>query len=500
VVVASGLWLAPSVKTEFFPETDEAVVSIQVRTQLGSSLGATAAVCGRVEGLIQAEVAPEELLAIITSVGNTNTSNEARLFVRLRPAQERRRSVAEICAGLRKALVDKIPGIRISVNPGDYARRILNFGAQAPIEVQILGHDQEVGSRLATEVQRVVRQVPGAVDVQILPQGEMPSFEIDIDRDRIALLNLTPSQVAQTINIAIAGGFSTSNRFVDPESGNEFSLITQLGEDYRNHPEDLGSVPIAALFSNLNLRPAPGQPAGTPVLLRDIADIKLSSAPLLILRKNQERVISVTANNAAPLGEVTERIQTALNALEMPSGFQLYVAGQSEQQARAFGGLVVATGLALLLVFVVMACQFGSWWEPLLVMVTVPLGLVGVVWAQVLSGTSFSVMSFMGVIMMTGIVVSNGILLVETARSRRSQGLVPAEAIVVAARSRLRPILMTAVATLAGLVPMATGWGGGSDTNMPLARAVLGGLSLSTLLTLVAVPSFYRLLARHKAD
>jgi CzcA family heavy metal efflux pump len=494
LAVASALALGPRVATEFFPESDEGVVTVNVQAQLGTGVPATAAICTQVEKLIRAEVKPEEILAVITSAGNP--SNQARMFVRLRPAFERRRGVAEISNGLRAALTDKIPGVRLLVNPGGLARRILNFGAQAPIDIQLLGYDQEVGSRLAQDVQRMLRQIPGATDIQVVPQGQVPSFRIDIDRDRAALLGLTPGQVASTLNTAIAGGLSGANRFVDPVSGNEFNLVTQLEEQYRNHPEDLGAVPVAALFSNLNQRAGGGGQASTPLMLRDVAHITLGSAPLQIQRKNQVRVIDVTANNSRPLGEVSEAVRKGLSEMKMPEGFTWYLAGQTEQQGEAFRSMMLAAALAMLLIYMIMAAQFGTLWEPFVIMLTVPLGLIGVCWAQLITGTAFSVMSFMGVIMMTGIVVSNGILLVEFAKTLQSRGMSPLDAVVHAGRTRLRPILMTAIATLVGMIPMATGWGGGSDTNEPLARAVIGGLGVSTALTLVVVPLFYWWFAR----
>jgi multidrug efflux pump subunit AcrB len=312
-----------------------------------------------------------------------------------------------------------------------------------------------------------------------------------MDTERISLLGLTPNQVANTINTAMTGGLSGANRFVDPVSGNEFNLVTQLQAQYRSHPEDLGAVPIAALFRNLW-----GVSAATPLMLRDVAKVSLGAAPVQIQRKNLVRVIDVTCNNSLPLGQVSESVARALEDLPMPEGFSYYLAGQTEQQSGAFQSMLLASGLALMLIYMIMASQFGTFWEPLVIMATVPLGLVGVVWSQVLTGTPFSVMSFMGVIMMTGIVVSNGILLVEFAKQLEERGLLPYDAVVTAARTRLRPILMTAIATLVGMIPMATGWGGGSDTNQPLARAVIGGLSVSTLLTLWVVPLFYLWLGR----
>lgn len=509
--LASAGWFAPSIPTEFFPESDEAVLTVTVQPQLGTGIGATGEVCNQVESMIREEIQPSEMVAIITTIGNP--SNQGRVFVRLKPAVYRKRKASQICSKLRKILNGKFAGVQIFVSPGGLAKRILNYGAAAPIDVQVLGHDQETGTKLAIDIANLVRQVTGATDVQVVPQGQVPSFRVDIDRDKSSLLGLTPAQVASTINTAISGGQASSNRFADPYTGNEFALVTQLASNFRSHPEDLGAVPVGVLFSSQSFFRAPGTggvvgdgigQAGTPLRLRDIASIRLGAAPLQIQRKNQVRVIDVTANCNAPLGQVTERVRQAISEVKLPEGFSLYLAGQSEQQKNAFASMSLAAGLALMLVYMIMASQFGSLWEPLVIMLTVPLGLVGVVWMQLLTGTAFSVMSFMGVIMMVGIVVSNGILMVEFAKTLEERGQQREEAIIEASRTRLRPIVMTAVATIVGMIPMATGLGGGSETNQPLAKAVIGGLTVSTVLTLFVIPLFYRLIGarmrRHRVQ
>jgi multidrug efflux pump subunit AcrB len=325
-------------------------------------------------------------------------------------------------------------------------------------------------------------------------------------------MGLTPAQVANTINTAMTGGSQGGNQFLDPVTGNEFNLVTRLSQDYRDHPEDLESVPVSVLFptdngnrlGNASVRRAARvanansgreyTEAGKPLLVRDLASIELGAAPLMIRRTNQTRVIRVTGNNTAPIGAITSNLRELLKGTELPPGFTYYIGGQAEQQERTFSSMMLAAALALMLVYMIMASQFGSLWEPLVIMVTVPLGLIGVVLIQLATGTPFSVMSFMGVIMMTGIVVSNGILLVEFSKTLRQRGMPLWEAVMTASKLRLRPIIMTALCTIVGMVPMAAGMGG-SETNEPLALAVIGGLTVSTLLTLFVVPLVYRVAA-----
>jgi len=235
-----------------------------------------------------------------------------------------------------------------------------------------------------------------------------------------------------------------------------------------------------------------------PILLRDIARVSIGSTPLQINRKNEQRVIDVTANVVdRPLGAVSQDIETDLDHLSFPLGFSYHMAGQTEAQSGAFASLGFAMVLALMLVYMIMASQFQSLVDPFVIMFTVPLGFIGVIWMLLLTHTTLSIISFMGVIMMIGIVVSNGILLVDYANKQQAQGLSAHDAVMRAGRIRLRPILMTAIATVCGMIPMALGLGEGAETNMPLARAVIGGLSVSTGLTLLLIPLIYVLFEEH---
>ncbi len=506
-VAVGSYMLASTVATEFFPRSDESMIALRVESQMGTGAVAMGELCAQLEVWIREVVKDDEVRAVITSAGTP--SNAARMFVRLSLPPERTRSAEEIASAIRKNISGRLPGVRAVVTPGGLSQRVLNFGAGSPVEVQLLGHDQDAGADMADKLSREVAEVPGVVDVRVEPQGRAPSLQIDLDRQRIALMGLTPGQVANTINTAMTGGTASGNQFLDPVTGNEFALVTRLSEGYRDHPEDLESVPVSVLFPTGNggaggngsgrriARVANANSgreiteAGKPLLVRDLAQIELGAAPLMIRRSNQTRVIRVTGNNTDPIGAITQRLKTLLDNTELPPGFTYYIAGQAEQQERTFQSMMLAAALALMLVYMIMASQFGSLWEPLVIMVTVPLGLIGVVIIQKATGTPFSVMSFMGVIMMTGIVVSNGILLVEFAKTLRERGMPLWEATMTASKLRLRPIVMTALCTIVGMVPMASGMGG-SETNQPLALAVIGGLTVSTLLTLFVVPLVYR--------
>ena len=517
LAAVAATWVASkSVATEFFPKSDESLIVMMVESQQGTGAVAMGDICAQLTEWVREVTEEHEVVAVITSAGTP--SNSARMFVRLSLPEKRERSADEIAAGIRKRLNGKIPGVRTVVTPGGLSQRVLNFGAGSPVEVQLLGHDQEAGQLAAEQLARAVTEVPGVVDVRVNPQGRSPSLAIDLDRQRIALMGLTPGQVANTINTAMTGGLAGGAQFLDPVSGNEFNMATRLTERYRDQPEDLESVPVSVLFptgdgngptgngSSRQVARAAGAnggreitQAGKPLLVRDLARIQLGAAPMMIRRTNQTRVIRVTGNNTEPIGAITERIREVLKDVKLPPGFTTYIAGQAEQQQKTFSSMVLAAALALMLVYMIMATQFGSLWEPLVIMVTVPLGLIGVVIIQILTGTPFSVMSFMGVIMMTGIVVSNGILLVEFAKTLQERGMPLWEATLTAARLRLRPIIMTALCTIVGMIPMAAGMSG-SATNEPLALAVIGGLTVSTFLTLYVVPLVYRFAANLMAQ
>jgi CzcA family heavy metal efflux pump len=496
LILLLSLFAARGIGTEFFPTSDESQFSVQVQAPQGTAVQSTADLSEQIANIVR-KVIPEQDRAAVYTVtgvpangggGGNAGPNTSEVEIRLVPPTRRRLSADDYANMVRKALAGRFPGVKTFISPGGLQRRIVNFGSAAPIDIQLLGYDQTVGQRLAQEVAAMVAATPGTADVQVTPQGQYPDFTVQVDTDKAALLGLNPTQVATQINTAMSGNVATASQFVDPVTGNEYNIVVRLQDAYRTHPEDLANVPLAALAD-----PPAGPPAGmTPLLLRDIARFTLGSEPLLIQRKNEQRVIDVTANVIdRPLGAVSQDIARQLDRLRFPPGFSYHMAGETEQQQGAFASLGFAMVLALMLVYMIMASQFQSLVDPFVIMFTVPLGFVGVIWMLLLTHTTLSIISFMGVITMIGIVVSNGILLVDYANKQQEKGVPLHEAVLAAGRIRLRPILMTAIATILGMIPMAAGLGEGSETNMPLARAVIGGLTVSTGLTLLLIPVLY---------
>ena len=509
VLFVLSMGAARLIGSEFFPATDESQFSITVQEPQGTSVQITSAAAEEVARVVL-QVIPRS--AITTMTTNAGTSgggfggnqgpNFAQVNVRLIAPTDRTASTDELAARVRRALDGKFPGVQLFFSIGGLQRNIVNIGASAPIDVQVLGYDQTVAQQLATQVAAAVAQTPGTADIRINPRGQYPAFTVRVNNEKAALLGLSPTAVANAITLAMSGNPGTASMLIDPYTGAQYGIVIRLMDQYRSHPEDLSNVPLVTLAD-----PASGGSASsrgrTPILLRDIATVSLSSEPLLISRKNQQRVIDVTANVVnRPLGDVSAEIVQRLDRLSWPLGFTYHMAGQTEQQQGAFGSLGLAAGLALMLVYMIMASQFQSLVDPFVIMFTVPLGLIGVVWMLLLTHVTLSIVSFMGVITMVGIVVSNGILLVDYANRLQDSGLAPRDAVLRAGRIRLRPILMTALATILGMIPMALGLGEGSETNMPLARTVIGGLSVSTFLTLFLIPILYVMFERrgHRHD
>ncbi len=480
--VSLGLW--KFIGTEFFPDQDEAQFTVSFRLPVGTRVEETDKVARQIEKVVRENV--PEVLATITDVGvptsragsgfgGNNGSHAGQVRVALIPADQRSRSLFNITNSLRPRLT-QIPGTQVFVNPGGFLRFLLNFGSSAPIDVEIRGFDLEAGSALAQKVLAIVRSTPGATDAMVSRDDNLPELRIKIDRDKAGALGVNVSDISSTITTCING--TTASQYIDPITGNQYDIVVRLNEDYRSQIDDLLRLQLPSRSGEL-------------VTLGNVAKIERTKSPVQIDRKYQQRIIDVTANvTGRDLGSVAADIQKKINELAVPAGFEVRVTGNVEQQNKTFRDLALAFALAILLVYVVMASQFQSLLDPFIIMFTVPLGIVGVLWMLFLTHTTLSVNSFQGVIVMVGIVVSNGILLVDYTNRLRARGIELHEAVVKAGRIRLKPILMTSLATVLGLIPLAIGFGGES-AQAPLAIAVIGGLTVSTFLTLFLVPTLY---------
>jgi len=479
-----SLGLVKFIGTEFFPDQDEGQFTVTVKLPVGTRAEVTDQFIRRVESILQTNI--PEIQAMITDIGTPSArggnffgrntgSHAANIQVALVPIDARKRSVFDIIKDIRPKFMG-LSGATVFINPGGFLRFLLNFGSGAPIDVEIRGFDIPTGSKLANDISAVVRSTPGATDVQVSREDNLPEIRVKIDRDKAGILGINVSQISNTINTCING--SVASLYTDPVNGNQYNILVRLSEDYRSNIDDL---------KNIVLTTAKGQ----QVLLGNLANIEKANAPVQIDRKYQQRIVDVTANvTGRDLGSVASDIRSGIKKISIPPGFEVKLGGNVEQQQKTFRDLLLAFGLAILLVYVVMASQFQSLLDPFIIMFTVPLGIIGVFWTLFLTGTTLSVTSFQGIIVMVGIVVSNGILLVDYTNHLRMRSIGLRDAVIRAGVTRLKPILMTSLATVLGLIPMAFGIGG-EKTQAPLAIAVIGGLTVSTTLTLFLIPVLY---------
>jgi len=362
-------------------------------------------------------------------------------------------------------------------------KRVTSFGSQKSIDVEIYGYDLEKARGVIRQVEGLMHQTAGLADIEVSREENYPELDINVDREKAALLGISETNVANAVLYSLNGNGQTDPIiFTDPTNGNEYFISAWLDEKYRKDLTDLDNLLLTTKNSE-------------PVLLKNIASVRLNSGPVKIDRKYFQRVIHITANPVGrDLGAIADELESKFADMQLPQGFTIRLSGQIQQQRETFEGLLLAILLAIMLVYMVMAAQFKSLIDPFIIMFAVPLGLPGVILTLFLTNTTLSTTSFMGVIMMLGIVVSNGVLLVDYMNVLRRRGLGLHEAVLLGARTRLRPILMTSLATVFGLLPMAIGLGTGGETNAPLARAVIGGLSISTMLTLFLIPTLYLML------
>ena len=504
-----SLALKSRIGSEFFPESDESQFQINYKTPIGTRVERTEKVTARLEEAVvrtlRGDRADDGSPAVTTMISDTglplgrsalftnNTGPHAgNLNVNLVPHVRRKLNDQELADKVRQVVGKEFPGTQVYFFVGGIVKRILNFGSAAPIDVEVVGYDLDAGGEYAKRLQERLRGLVGKdgkpllTDLQISREENYPELDVVVDREKAGRLGLSETQVAQTVLTSLAG----SNQFspipyIDSKTGNQYYINVRLDDRFRDEVQDLSDVFLKS-------------PAGPVVSLANIATVKRGSGPVLVNRKYLQRIIDVTANvgPGKDLGSVSAAVQQVIYDLPPPDGFTAQLGGQSAAQKEAFSGLIFAAILAIALVYMILASQFKSLLDPLVIMFSVPLGITGVFVILFLTGTTLSVNSFMGIIMMVGIVVSNGVLLVDFARVLQSRGLPLFEATVQAGKTRLRPILMTTIATIVGLVPMALGIGEGSEANLPLARAVIGGLAVSTFFTLFLIPALYTLLER----
>ncbi|WP_413933742.1 efflux RND transporter permease subunit [Nitrospira sp. BLG_1] len=494
LIFIGSLTLIPRIGTEFLPVSDESQFRLVLRAPVGQRVERTEQQVTEVERVLRTVIPSNELETIVSSTGilsqgraslfNPNTGpHTSSIQVYLVSPEKRTRSQVDIMNDVRPKIVKLFPGVSMYFDPGGIVKRVTSFGSQKAVDVEIYGYDFDKAREVIAQVKEIMEQTPGLADIEPSREENYPEINVTVDREKAALLGISEADVASTVLFSLNGNGQTDPIiYTDPHNGNEYFINAWLAEEHRSSLTDLEHILLTTK-------------TGEPVLLKNVASLKLNAGPVKIDRKYFQRVIHLTANpTTRTLGEIATDLESAFSELQLPAGFSIKLAGQIQQQRETFQGMQFAIVLSLLLVYMVMAAQFKSLIDPFIIMFAVPMGLPGVILILFLTDTTLSTASLMGIIMMFGIVVSNGVLLVDYTNVLRRRGTLLQNAVVTAARTRLRPILMTSLATIFGLLPMAIGLGTGGETNAPLARAVVGGLSVSTLLTVFLIPTLYMIL------
>ena len=460
----------------FTPDADNSELSVGVEAPPSANLAYTLAKSEAAAAIIreQPEVAYTYVTVGTASFGKTPGVDQASIFVKLTPKDERTRTQAEIGRELRQNLT-AVGGVNLSVleqgGPG---------AGQKAIAIQLNGRDAAQLAAYATKLAELAKTVPGAVDVGLSTRGEREELVIEPQRGLAGALGLSLGQVAQSLRPAFAG--IDAGDWVDP-TGETRDVRVRLAPEARTRPSDLGALPISL-------------PNGATLPLGQIATITPGLAPGQIDHLDRLRVITVQANNAGlPLNVVLQGILTKMDReLPLPDGIVVSQGGQARDQAEVFGKMFLAIGVAVLLMYLILVMQFGSFLDPIAILVSLPLSLIGVMIALAITKSTINIMSLIGVILLMGIVAKNAILLIDFAKWEHARGLPLREALISAGRIRLRPIMMTTLALVVGMIPVAIGSGEGADFRAPLGRAVIGGTITSTLLTLLVIPTVYEIL------
>jgi hydrophobic/amphiphilic exporter-1 (mainly G- bacteria), HAE1 family len=467
--------LLPLIGGGFLPLSDNSEFVVQLETPEGQSLSYTRS---KAEQLVRELKALPEVAYTYTTVGAgaTGTVTNGEIYVKLTGTGERERGQQEVMVAARERL-GRVFGVRTSV-----LRQSGVGGAQAPLQVEVRGPDVDVLQRLSTAALAEIRKIPGVVDLQSSLGAPQPEYRIDVDRDVANRVGLDVGEVATTIRPLMAG--QTATRWEDP-TGEERDVVVQVAPEFRRSLTDVGQIPV----------PTATVVAGRTVTvpLRDVARIEEGVAPAQIDRKDLARIATISGGTSPELSisEASAQIRERLATLTLPPGYSVQLGGETEQLEETAGYVLETLALAVILIFLILASQFESFTQPVAIMLALPLSLVGVLLALLVTRTTLNMMSMIGVIMLMGLVVKNAILLVDNANERRAHGADRWTALVEAGVVRLRPIMMTTLAMIAGMMPVALALGEGGGFRAPMARAVIGGLITSTMLTLIVVPVAY---------
>jgi multidrug efflux pump subunit AcrB len=477
---------------DFFPQVDAGLLRLHMRARPGLRVEETARLCDQVEATLRQEIPQDQLQTILDNIGLPNSginqsysssgtigTSDAEILIALDP--EHHPPTAGLIRHLREVLPQRFPGTEFFFQPADIVTQILNFGLPAPIDVQVIGADMQSNYVIAQQIANRMRHIPGAADVHVQQLLSLPTLHMDIERTRVTQVGLTARDVAQSALISLSGSFQTSPNFwLNPQNAVTYSIAVQAPQYRMTSMQDLLNIPV-------------NSQQGTQ-LMGNLVQLSPVTRAATVNHYNVAPVIDVYASTQdRDLGAVAADTDKVLKSFDghLPRGTRIVVRGQVSTMRSSFLGLGIGLAGAILLVYLLIVINFQSWLDPFIIIAALPGALAGICWFLLLTHTTLSVPSLTGAVMCMGVATANSILMVSFAREQLDEGMPAVQAAVAAGYTRVRPVLMTALAMIIGMVPMALGLGEGGEQNAPLGRAVIGGLLFATVATLFFVPSVF---------
>jgi multidrug efflux pump subunit AcrB len=496
LLVSASVWMATRLPSTFFPEIDESMERVYVRLAPGTSLEDATRKINGMGTLLAKELPKDTVELVLTNIGSPGNARSAMTspnagphmgFIRvaLVDAERRKLDQRQIADKMREILNRNYPGVEFLQWPGGLVASVFSNGYLAPLVVELGGDSLEELDAQSRDIAEVARTVPGIRDIYPSIQVNYPEVRVETDRTEAALVGVTARTAAQTTLEATLGNINTPSVWIDGANGQSYYVVTSYDGAVVDDPSALARIPVHI------------GPEGGAVTLGAYSNIRRSIGPIAVERNHLQRVAHVLMQTEGrDIGSAAAELEEKLKADPRTRGLDISFVGQVDLMRTTFSGLGVAVGLAIMVVFMIMASQFKSLRLPFIMLFTIPVSLLGIVLALVAAGQGFSITALMGVLMVVGIAVSNGILLIDDANRRFSEGADKLAAVVAAARTRFIPIAMTSLATIIGLLPTALGLEAGAESNRPLALAVVGGLTSSTILSLFLVPTMFLLVAK----
>jgi multidrug efflux pump subunit AcrB len=495
IIILASLVLVPVAGQDFFPAIDAGMMKLHIRAATGTRIEETERIIDNIERAIRTVIPREDLGDISDTIGLPQYFNlafyqtdsigpqDADMLIQLKPGHRPTEGYTE---KIRALLAHDFPDVEGYFQAADIVSQVLNFGLPAAIDVQVIGNDINSDYEVASKLQTRMHRIPGLTDIRIAQRLDYPTLRVNVDRSKALELGVDQSSVASDLLISLSSSFLLSPNFwLDPKNGVNYNVNVQVPQHIVDSVGELVNTPLTATSVDGAVR--------APQFLGNVATVSQTVEPAALDHYTVQRVIDVNAGvSGRDLGASSSDVQGAINSLgELPRGTEVVIRGQSQAMRESFSSLELGLVLAIILVYLLMVSSYQSWLEPFIIMLAVPGALAGVLWMLVLTGTTINVESMMGAIMAVGVGVANGNLVITFANELREDGYTPAAAAIEAATIRLRPVLMTALAMILGMLPMALAIGEGSEQNAPLGRAVIGGLLAATAMTLLVVPAVY---------